>query len=46
MPIVSEPPLARLLFAKVKVGKSIDPDMFEAVAVVLAYVYRLRGRLA
>ena len=38
------PPLARRLFAEVKVGRMVPAELFGAVAEVLAYVYRLRGR--
>ncbi len=44
VPILPRPPLARALCRRVKVGQSIPEDLFQAVAVVLAYVYRLRGR--
>lgn len=44
VPVVSQPPLARLLYAKVKVGACIPEDMYKAVAVVLAHVYRLKKR--
>ncbi|MEM6731657.1 MAG: EscU/YscU/HrcU family type III secretion system export apparatus switch protein, partial [Myxococcota bacterium] len=42
VPIVSEPPLARFLYRKVKVGRSVPGEAFEAVAKVLAHVYQLR----
>jgi flagellar biosynthesis protein FlhB len=44
VPIVEDIPLARLLYRKVKVGKSVPAATFKAVAAVLAYVYRLTGR--
>jgi flagellar biosynthetic protein FlhB len=44
VPIVEDIPLARLLFRKVKVGRSVPAATFKAVATVLAYVYRLTGR--
>lgn len=44
VPIVSQPPLARLLYAQVKVGAFVPAEMYKAVAVVLAHVYRLRKR--
>lgn len=44
IPIVEKPPLARALYAEVAVGKQISPEFFEAVAEVLAYVYRLENR--
>ena len=42
VPIVSKPPLARALFRQVKVGRSVPGELFQAVAEVLAYVYRLK----
>lgn len=45
IPIVEKKPLARALYATVKVGHPIPVDMYEAVAEILAYVYRLsKGR--
>ena len=44
VPIISQPPLARALFAKVDIGKSIPEELFQAVALLLAHVYRLRPR--
>lgn len=41
VPIVERPPLARGLFASANVGQEIDPEFYQAVAEVLAYVYRL-----
>jgi flagellar biosynthetic protein FlhB len=46
VPIVSQPPLARLLYAKVRVGRAVPADVYQAVAVVLAHCYRLRKRAA
>lgn len=43
VPIVERPPLARALFWGVEVGQEIKPQFYEAVAEVLAYVYRLKG---
>jgi flagellar biosynthetic protein FlhB len=37
-------PLARALYERSEVGDSVPGDMFQAVAEVLAYVYRLKGR--
>lgn len=44
IPIVERKPLARALYAKAKVGQEIPPDHFKAVAEILAYVYRLKGK--
>jgi flagellar biosynthetic protein FlhB len=44
VPIVERPPLARGLYWGVEVGREIDPEFYEAVAEVLAYVYRLKPK--
>ncbi|MBI5104838.1 MAG: flagellar biosynthesis protein FlhB [Solirubrobacterales bacterium] len=44
VPIVPDPPLARSLHATVEVGEQIPEELFQAVAQVLAYVYRVAGR--
>ncbi len=42
VPIVPNPPLARSLYAQVDIGDEIPSTLYQAVAEVLAYVYRLR----
>jgi flagellar biosynthetic protein FlhB len=37
-------PLARALFERSQIGDAVPGDLFQAVAEVLAYVYRLKGR--
>lgn len=44
IPLVENPPVARLLHSKVEVGHSIPDELFKAVAEILAYVYSLKGR--
>jgi flagellar biosynthetic protein FlhB len=44
VPVVERPPLARALYWNVEVGQEVHPEHYEAVAEVLAYVYRLEGR--
>lgn len=46
VPIVERPPLARALYAGVDEGQEIAPEFYQAVAEVLAYVYRLESRAA
>jgi flagellar biosynthetic protein FlhB len=41
VPIVRNPPLARALYRSVKVGQTIPERLYQAVAEVLGYVYRL-----
>lgn len=46
IPVIQNPPLTRAIFRAVQVGREITPDLYEAVAEVLAFVYRLRtGRV-
>ena len=42
VPVVENPPLAWSLYQGVEVGQAIPPELYRAVAEVLAYVYRLR----
>ncbi|GJQ28162.1 MAG: flagellar biosynthetic protein FlhB [Phycisphaerae bacterium] len=46
VPMVERPPLARALFAGCEVGQEVPPEMYQAVAEVLAYVYRLEHEVA
>lgn len=46
VPIVTQPPLARLLYAKVKVGRAVPGEVYQAIAVILAHCYRLKKRAA
>lgn len=47
IPVVENVPLARALFRSVPVGREVPADLYQAVAAVLAFVYRLRyGRPA
>lgn len=41
VPLVENKPLARTLYRSVKVGQSVPEKLYQAVAEVLAYVYRL-----
>jgi flagellar biosynthetic protein FlhB len=46
VPIVERPPLARALYAGIEVGQEISPEHYQAVAEVLAYVYKLEKAAA
>jgi flagellar biosynthetic protein FlhB len=46
VPIIERPELARALYAYVGVGQEIRPEQYEAVAEVLAYVYRMNQQAA
>ncbi len=45
IPIVQNIPLARTMFKHIEVDQEISADLYLAMAEVLAYVYRLRGRV-
>jgi flagellar biosynthetic protein FlhB len=45
IPIVENPPLARALYAAVEIDEEIPAEHFHAVAEVIGYVFRLKGRL-
>lgn len=45
VPIVPNPPLARQLYKQCEIGDFVPRDLFQAVAEVLAYVYRTFGGL-
>ena len=44
VPIVENRPLARALYAGAEVGDMVPSELYQAVAEVLAYVYRLKHR--
>jgi flagellar biosynthetic protein FlhB len=44
VPIVENPPLARVLYAAGRVGREVPQHLFQAVAEVLAFVYRVDRR--
>ncbi len=44
VPVYEDPPLARLLYEKVEVGDYIPEELYQVVAKVLAYVYRLKNK--
>ncbi|WP_438432457.1 flagellar biosynthesis protein FlhB [Gorillibacterium sp. sgz500922] len=42
--LMENKPLARALFSQVEIGQAIPAELFQAVAEVLAYVYKLKGK--
>lgn len=44
IPILERPPLTRLIYKLVPEGREIPAQLYQAVAEVLAYVYRLKER--
>lgn len=46
VPIVENPPVARLLYKTVEIGQQVPEELYQAVAEILAYVYRLNEKAA
>lgn len=44
VPLVENPPLARALYASVEVEEEIPPEHYKAVAEIISYVMRLKGK--
>jgi flagellar biosynthetic protein FlhB len=44
VPVIADPPLARGLHKSVDIGHQIPEEFFQAVAQLLAFVYRVAGR--
>lgn len=44
IPIIENPPLARALYRDVPIDSPIPPDLYSAVAKVIAFVFALRAR--
>ncbi|MFO7171543.1 MAG: flagellar biosynthesis protein FlhB [Bacillota bacterium] len=45
VPVVENPELARGLYFSVEIGDPVPPELYRAVAEVLAFVYRLKGKV-
>ncbi len=43
IPVIQNIPLARAIFKQTDIDQEISPDLYLAMAEVLAYVYRMRG---
>jgi len=43
--LYEDKPLARSLYYNVEIGQEIPGDLFQAVAEVLAYVYKLKNKI-
>jgi flagellar biosynthetic protein FlhB len=46
IPVVQNIPLARAIYKTIEVGQEISSDLYLAMAEILAYVYKLRGKAA
>jgi flagellar biosynthetic protein FlhB len=43
--IYESPPLARVLYDSVEIDEAIPAEHFKAVAQVISYVFRMKGKL-
>ncbi len=43
--IYENKPLARMLYANVEIGELVPPELYQAVAEVLAFVYQIQGKI-
>ena len=46
IPVVENKELAQSIYSLVEIGQEIPPTLYEAVAEVLAYIYKLKGNYA
>lgn len=44
VPVIENPPVARMLFNNVKVGSEVPMELYQAIAEIIAMVYRLKGQ--
>lgn len=42
IPVIENPPVARVLFRMVEINRQIPPDLYKAVAEILIFVYKLK----
>jgi flagellar biosynthetic protein FlhB len=45
VPIVENPPVARALYAAVELDEEVPPEHYKAVAEIISYVFRLKGKM-
>jgi len=46
IPVVENKELAQSLYKNVEIGEEVPSDFYQAIAEVLAYVYRLKGKVS
>lgn len=44
VPLVEDKPLAQILYKTVEIGQMIPPNLYQAIAEILAYIYRLKNK--
>lgn len=43
--VVENPPVARALYASCEIGQAVPPEMYQAIADILIYVYKVTGKM-
>jgi len=44
IPVIENPPVARALYASAEEDEIVPPELYQAVAEILAYVYKLKRK--
>jgi len=44
VPLVEDKQLARNLYSSIDIGQEVSMELYQAVAELLAYVYKLKGK--
>ena len=44
VPLIEDKQLARNLYSSVDIGEEVSSELYQAVAEILAYVYKLKGK--
>lgn len=44
IPVIEDKPLARILFKTIEIGQAVPENLYRAIAEILAYVYKLKGK--
>ncbi|SFF96146.1 flagellar biosynthetic protein FlhB [Desulfotomaculum arcticum] len=46
VPVIENPPVARMLYHNVEIGSEVPVELYQAIAEIIAMVYKLKGRTA
>lgn len=44
VPVIENPPVARAVYRNVDVGREIPPELYKAIAEIMLFVYKLKGK--
>ncbi|WP_027363316.1 flagellar biosynthesis protein FlhB [Desulfotruncus alcoholivorax] len=46
VPVIENPPVARILYHNIEIGSEIPVELYQAIAEIIALVYKLKGKAA